>query len=318
MAAPNTHLLSPAGRRNISSLSDGVKDLIKYNPSNERPYILIIDFTLVLGIDSSAAQAIVKLRDSLADQFGVKLSIFVPGSAEGFPTEVNLYGMLNSRRVDREGDKAIGDVDQGLLACSSRVCDDLDQALIYAEDFLIAMADPTLLYDNIRQSFLGSEDGQAQMGSLEEERTYAIELLSRKCPDEERTVVEQFFSYFRRELYNSGDVLWRQGTTSDSAKLLVSGELMSSLENEAGTTEPISIGSMIGESGLVDNNNRNSTVQVLADDTVLYSLSRESWEKMKEEHPHCAHLLYHIVVSYLTMRIQHVSNRIFETRCLPI
>ena len=93
---------------------------------------------------------------------------------------------------------------------------------------------------------------------------------------------------------------------------------MSSLENEAGTTEPISIGSMIGESGLVDNNNRNSTVRVLADDTILYSLSRESWEKMKEKHPHCAHLLWHIVVSYLTMRIQHVSNRIFETRCLPI
>jgi hypothetical protein len=37
--------------------------------------------------------------------------------------------------------------------------------------------------------------------------------------------------------------------------------LITSLENEAGTMEAISVWSVIGESGLVDNKNRNSTVK---------------------------------------------------------
>lgn len=100
---------------NVSLFSDGVKELIRNKQLDEKPSIvsitilhhylfgllcqhfhcsckqqIIIDFTLVLGIDSSAAQAILKLRDSLTNQFGIKLSIFVPGSTEGFPCEINL------------------------------------------------------------------------------------------------------------------------------------------------------------------------------------------------------------------------------------
>ncbi len=111
---------------------------------------------------------------------------------------------------------------------------------------------------------------QKDIISMDDEKSHAIELLFRKCPGESRQVVEQFLSYFTRETYNKGDVLWKQGTKSDSAKLLVSGDLISKLEYEAETTETISIGSMIGESGLVQATNRNSTVYVLADNTVLY------------------------------------------------
>lgn len=78
---------------------------------------VIIDFTLVLGIDSSAAQAIVKLKDQLSHQLGTKLVIFVPGSAAGFPCEINISEQLNTARN----------------FSGSCVCEDLDQALIYAE-----------------------------------------------------------------------------------------------------------------------------------------------------------------------------------------
>lgn len=303
---------------NVSLFSDGVKELIKNSPVEESPYVIIIDFTLVLGIDSSAAQAIMKLRDSLTSQFGIKLSIFVPGKADGFPCEVNLSKELNSPSASHHETNYGSHGNGRLLArlTGSRVCDDLDQALVYAEDSLIAMVNPGLLYDNIKRSFLGA--GNKQIKSLEEEKIYAIDLLHRKCPGEERDLVEQFFSFFSREIYEKGDILWKQGSKSDSCKLLMIGSLISSLENEAGTTETISIGSVIGESGLVENYNRNSTVHVLANGTILYSLSRESWEEMKQRDPRVAHVLYAIVVRYLTLRVQHVSNRIFETRCLPI
>jgi hypothetical protein len=78
---------------------------------------VIIDFTLVLGIDSSAAQAIIKLRDQLSHQLGTKLVIFVPGSASGFPCEINISEQLNTARN----------------FSGSHVCEDMDQALIYAE-----------------------------------------------------------------------------------------------------------------------------------------------------------------------------------------
>jgi len=78
---------------------------------------VIIDFTLVLGIDSSAAQAIIKLRDHLSKQLGTKLVIFVPGSTNGFPCEINISEQLKTARN----------------FSGSYVCDDLDQALIYAE-----------------------------------------------------------------------------------------------------------------------------------------------------------------------------------------
>jgi len=307
---------------NVSMFSDGLKEIIRSNPEDKRPYIIIIDFTLVMGIDSSAAQAIVKLRDSLTNQFGVKLSIFVPGSSEGFPCEINLSRELNSQSIPNDEKTTMANGShanhQRLLArlTGTQVCDDLDKALVYAEDSLIAMVNPCLLYDNIKIAFLGNEIKQIK--SIDDEKYYAIEHLTRMCPGEELKLVERFFSYFCREIYNEGDILWRQGAKSDSAKLLISGGLIASLENEAGTTETISIGSIIGESGLVEHFNRNSTVHVLENDTVLYSLSRESWEVLKEKDPKCAHLLYAIAVRYLTLRVQHCSNRIFETRCLPI
>lgn len=80
-----------------------------------------------------------KLRDSLANQFGIRLVIFVTGTVEGFPCEINLSEELNSRAIpnDKKTSMATGShfLDQRLLAklTGSQVCDDLDQALVYAE-----------------------------------------------------------------------------------------------------------------------------------------------------------------------------------------
>lgn len=49
----------------------------------QKPWILIMDFSLVLGIDTSATQAIVKLKDVIAKTSDVTLCIFVTGSNDG-------------------------------------------------------------------------------------------------------------------------------------------------------------------------------------------------------------------------------------------
>jgi hypothetical protein len=96
---------------------------------------VIIDLSLVLGIDSSAAQAMIKLRDSLLSQFYIKLSIFVSGSDDGFPCEINLSEVLTSQNLPHD-EKHLIEQDSSssdLRFVGSHVCDDLDQALIYAE-----------------------------------------------------------------------------------------------------------------------------------------------------------------------------------------
>lgn len=86
-----------------------------------------------MGIDSSAAQAIIKLRDSLANQFLMKLSIFVSGDSDGFPCELNLSDLLKSQNAfsSQRIEASHGNDDRRFSG--SYVCNNLDQALIYAE-----------------------------------------------------------------------------------------------------------------------------------------------------------------------------------------
>lgn len=74
----------------------------------------------------------------------------------------------------------------------------------------------------------------------------------------------------------------------------------------------------VQELGLVQGCPRLSTVMCVSEEAVTYTLSRESWESMVRDNPKCAFIITQIVVRYLSLRVQHVSNRIFETRCLPI
>ena len=71
---------------NVAQLNQSISEYLtlKYD-TNAQPWIVIMDFSLVLGIDSSAAQAITKIKKLMKKRFDVKLSIFVTGSTDGFP-----------------------------------------------------------------------------------------------------------------------------------------------------------------------------------------------------------------------------------------
>jgi SulP family sulfate permease len=126
------------------------------------------------------------------------------------------------------------------------------------------------------------------------------------------------FSYFKREEYKKNQFIWNQGDDSDSVKLLILGQLRAELENEAGTTEVVARKSIVGELGLVNGDPRMSTLRCTSDEAVLYSMSRSSFDQLAETNPKVARYIDLICVKYLALRVQHVSNRIFETRCLPI
>jgi len=315
---------------NMAQLTENMKRLLtEKRGSDAQPLIVIMDFGLVLGIDSSAAQAIAKLKNVMQKQYDVELCIFVTGSSNGFPTDYDLTKELQASSIAR--DTTVTDVETpdemtGLLNppqvgirtkhFGSHVCDTLDLALCFSENALISWVDPCLVDGD-----LSANENLAEQKtlSLSEEKELALRYLVNLCPPHsDKRLVEQLFTSFERETYNKGEFVWKQGTSSNSAKLLVQGMLIALLENEAGTSETVASGNTIGELGLVEGVPRMSSVQAISERAILYSLSREAFEELGRDSPEAARLVDLICVRYLSARVQHVSNRIFETRCLPI
>lgn len=276
-----------------------MQNLVQTGPADTKPLIVIMDFMLVLGIDSSAAQAMGKLRKLLSKQFSVDPCIFVTGSQEGFPTEFSL-----SKELSQPADSFTG----------SHVVPDLDHALRLAEDSLLARQDPALLQPTVQLLPLAHRDS-----GLTEEKEVALKYLSNLAVKPVTLhSIETLFACFEREVYTQDEIIWRQGVPGDSAKVIVRGTLVAVLEQEAGTSESVPVGNLVGELGLVYGSARMSTVICESEECVLYSLSRAKYEELVASSPIVARIMDMICIKYLTSRVQHVSNRIFETRCLPI
>ena len=377
---------------NLAQLNSGINDLlkVKHTPQNpRRRRIVILDFSLVVGIDSSAAQGLIKLKNTMLKKYEAGVCIFVPGSELGFPCEFDLTNELTSgprkrhhksqitRKKTKEGKngkqgtestdasgEAIGEA-TSLLQASSRepgsildeerqdlmdfngsfVLESLDLALIFAENCLIAWSDPSLLDDYdprtsvidhfrpawrehsqdrssmITDAMLNASHPSMQFSGEDEEKELALRYLMNMVVDRNvnQKDIQLLLSHFERETYVKGEFIWKQNDASNSAKILVGGRLIALLENEAGTSEVIFSGNLIGELGLVQGIPRMSSVQCISDEgAILYSLRRQSYDELVQKAPHIARHIDLICISYLANRVQHVSNRIFETRCLPI
>jgi len=321
---------------NLSSLNESVNGLLSSKSrTNSAPLIVIVDFSLVLGIDSSAAQGIVKLKKTMQKNYGIKLCVFVPGSSDGFPCEYDLTYELDDKckytNIDdhsfeplytsTSNDETVillKNLDEtGYKYEGSQVCQTLDFALVLSENALIARQDMDLL-----KELLLTNDATRTNANLseDEEKALVLHYLANICPrgDEEQSDTELLFSNFHREVYMKDEMLWKQGESSDCAKLLVSGMLIAVLENEAGTSETVQVGRMVGELGLVYGSDRMSSLYCMTDKCIVYSISRKKFDALTKSNPSVARIIDLICIEYLANRVQHVSNRVFETRCLPI
>lgn len=62
---------------NVALLTDTIKDILKEkSEEGYLPIVVIVDFTLVIGMDSSAAHAIAKLKKIIHRLLDVEISIF--------------------------------------------------------------------------------------------------------------------------------------------------------------------------------------------------------------------------------------------------
>ena len=281
---------------------------------DEKPLVVIIDFTLVVGMDTSAVQAVNKLKDKMNKIFGISTNIFVMRPRKGyFPCE---HRLSLSRAILEED----GSDDKNMVTFpKNQVCNDFDEALIFAENLLISFEDPEIL---TKEEFLKHSLEQKSDEGLtpEEEKdlaTHYVKNLIRPDPfHNENSDATRFLSYFQREVYSKAQTVWKHGDRSNSAKLVLSGTLVASLPN--GFSEEVPRGVVIGELGLLEGIDRLSEVVCESETAVLYSLDRQTWEGLVRDDPALARIMDHITIRYLSHRVQHVSNRIYETRCLPV
>jgi len=306
-----------------------------------RHSLVIIDFTNVSGMDSSASQSISKLKSFVLKNFNVEIILFVTGHEDGFLCTYN----LSSKVSDENHRKSIHIVEHtsqqepeqhhhdhrlslaaGALQTyieteskssliaeipNSKVCETLDDALIFAEDVLIALSDPALLKTDSNERFPMMRTSSSNINEVKA-------ILETLCPSASSTDIDMLFDLLSIEEYNSGDVIWKAGDESTSMKIIVDGKLISMLDDEIGASETICPGSTIGELGVVNGIHRLTTVRAVKSAT-LYSLSKENWHVLTEHHPKVARCIDLLVIRYLSHRVQHVSNgNICGERSLPV
>lgn len=289
-------------------------------------------------VDSSAAQSIAKLKKFLLKSFDVEVLVFVTGNEDGFRCTYD----LSHKVVDNRGEESIKivenqepsavqdhrlsltaralqfannpDTKNSLIAeiPNSRVCLTLDDALIFAEDVLIALEKPEIFQSDSNERFPFVRTTSENINSVKK-------FLEALCPEASTSDIDIIYNLLEPEKYLCDDIVWEQGDTSSSLKLVVEGSLISLLEDEHGATESIFPGSTIGELGLVHGIRRLTTVKVTSSEAILYSLNREKWYFLTEQNPRVARFIDCLVIRYLAHRVQHVSSsNILDRRSLPV
>jgi SulP family sulfate permease len=322
---------------NATILSEAIQNLLMESAGktrNDSPKIkfLILDFTLVVAIDSSAAETISKIY-SICKKFQVRIC-FSRGSPNGFPCNFPLSEKLLCS-VQTECDEEFQEfrsLNRSIKYCSRcgafpssqnvefnecKVCgkkidkcdphqrlflsDNLDDSLAWCEEIIIEL--------ETKHTQIGEISTTREM-RLDSVPIYLQQIFNvygdAGSPDD----IFRLIGYFVPEQVDEGTILWVQDSPSDKAILLVSGKLSSELEDEAGTIERLSPGHLVGEYGLLNRVVRHGTLKAIERCDLLV-LHEQRFEEMKIRDPFLAFVLAKVCMGYLGHRVMHVANRIW-------
>jgi len=276
---------------NAQVLSSRVEEIISERRGNI--VALVLDFTLVRSLESSAAEIIAKIY-TIARRHGVVL-LYNRGSNEGFPTASPLSDRLEKLSQSKEGLDTV------------YVANELDDAVAWIEELLLKREGKFAPYKDGTNASADTSDDPLQLKQLR-----AL------CPeDSKQAAAPQLLAYMERREVAAHAQLWRRGDVSNYCCLVSEGLLENTLEEEAGTTEECRPGCMVGEYHFLSGEKRMGRLAAKKD-SVLYVLTAERFGEMLHKDPYLAYILSCIAIRYLGTRCHNIANRIWDTRCLPI
>lgn len=321
---------------NLTKLNDSLREVItRHEMRHGKAWILILDFSLVLGIDASAAMGFTKIKEILHSEYDIALCIYVTGEkrGKGFPCEYRLADDLVSGTIYGGLDTTSHSLDQpevhkmdasiGILLNEKKsipadhICHNLDEALKFAEDALISRIDKSFCFDLFSHIHFPVETVN-HPDTLKEEVIILRKLLTSLLPEKFEGYQIPLIHNLERQVLHQKDVVWENGSFGTSAKFVVRGMLVATQDEEKNVFEEIESGQIVGEAALVQNIQRTSTVKVKSKVSVLYSLSKENYDRLLEESPKIAMCMQMITIHNLAYRSQRVTDSVPCGRSLPI
>ncbi len=235
-----------------------------HDPDRLTPSAVILDFHRVSGIDSTAIMSFSRMKQ-LTAEYGAAL-VFVSAS-EAF-TRLLQHGDLSP---DQEG---------------LRYFSDLDRAVQWGEDRLLAQSEPTA--DS-------SPPG------------ITMQLKEILGTDSDLADVLPYFERMETEL---GQTLIHMGSEARDLFFIESGLVTAQIPRDSGPSirlESIGAGHVVGEIGLYLSQERTADV-VVDQSGVVYRLSDEALERLEKEDAPTAAALHRLMVLLLAERLTHLTE----------
>ncbi|KAG8798649.1 hypothetical protein FRC16_006812 [Serendipita sp. 398] len=278
---------------------------------------LVVDFSLVLGVDLSASEAFVRLQRVLesksvtlvicgfrmdspigralksVDLFdGPNVEVFSDiNDAMEWTENVYLKAWFDSIREEHKVPEAKPISLPGRAKLAFTMGESWQQSPRRSHIHSVA--------GRVLRPFLQeSEDGElASPTDLPEPATTLMKTFSGYDSDLTPTFFLPILRYFTRVQVREGIELWRRGDKSDGLYVVESGVLRAIYDWDHAdiVTESMVPGTLAGELSSLANMPRNATV-VVEKASVLWKLTRASWAQFKEEQPGLAHHFVELVL----------------------
>jgi sulfate permease, SulP family len=229
------------------------------------PFLLLVDFSAVTGIDSSAALSFQKTLH-LADEHGIRLVL------TGASTQVRARLELDHKGVSSQKMQIMDDLDHGLEWCEDQVLTSkgpTKPVTILATTDRLSTIIPTLIMTGLNE-----------------------DMATRAVP------------YFSQVDLAAGDILIRKGDPAGDVYILASGQVSIYQESEKGVTRLRSMGpgSIIGEIAFYLNHFRSANVYVDQPSRVV-CMSYTNLEQIREEDPRLSSALQEMLGRQLAIKL---------------
>ncbi len=247
-----------------NGLFERIKGTIEDQQDTPINYV-VLDFSAVQGLDTSAVLSLIKLRN-YCEEHGVVIAF--SGLDENMRTGFDRAGFFGN--------------DKPHQAFGSR-----NEAVEWCEDMLL----------------MHHEVGDASTHSFE---SWIQKELG------EQFDISRISPYMKLEELKPGEFLFRQGEPSDSIAFQTSGCVAITIQDEHG--RPIRLRRMlghtvVGEMGFFRKVPRAASI-IAEGPTVVYRLTRESFDKMQQEDPTAAAALHKLIIRLLSDRLEFANREI--------
>lgn len=123
----------------------------------------------------------------------------------------------------------------------------------------------------------------------------------------ERDEVERVAALCQQRAFRKGDIIVREGETSQELFVIGEGMVEISLTTPAASTPLINLGKgqVFGEMTLVDRGARSATVTVLNDDTVLLAIPHDAFLELCESDNHIGFIVMRNLAAEMSLRLRY-------------